>query len=133
MYKCICMLTAVLHFKSIWKVYCVDINGCVGLPKCSTVFKLFDNNDGSKVFLNTHLSFSRKGLLLHWKMWNDLFRVVWANWSTREFINTSEAKLKQIMTTFPRGCWCLPQKYFKTKNINCFELEVTAAKRCWEI
>ena len=38
-------------------------------------------------------------------------------------------KLKQIMTTYyPRGCLCLPQKYFKTENIDCFELEVTAAK-----
>ena len=45
-----------------------------------------------------------------------------------EFLNLSEAKLKQIMTTYPRGCWCLPQKYFKTENIDCFELEVTAAK-----
>ena len=26
------------------------------------------------------------------------------------------------------GCWCLSQKYFKTENIDCFELEVTAAK-----
>ena len=45
-----------------------------------------------------------------------------------EFLNLSEAKLKQIMTTYPLGCWCLPQKYFKTENIDCFELEVTAAK-----
>ena len=131
MYKCICMLTAVLHFKSIWKVYCVDMNGCVGLPKCSSFQAVWEQR-WFKSFLNTHFSFPRKGLL-HWKMWHDLFRVVWANWSTREFLNTSKAKLKQIMTTFPRGCWCLPQKYFKTKNINCFELEVTAAKRCWEI
>ena len=26
------------------------------------------------------------------------------------------------------GCWCLSQNYFKTENIDCFELEVTAAK-----
>ena len=30
--------------------------------------------------------------------------------------------------TMSGGCWCLSQKYFKTENIDCFELEVTAAK-----
>ena len=37
-----------------------------------------DRNDGCKVFLYTHFSFSSERLLLHWKMWKDLF---W--WATR--------------------------------------------------
>ena len=51
-----------------------------------------DKNNGCKVFLYTHFSFSSKGLLLHWKMWKDLF---W--WATRRL-------------SWQRACWpCLPQ------------------------